>query len=216
MGSIAEVEAARAELAVWHDANNYGLSPLPFGDVNWTYNGDQHVPAPRRLPAIVMGINPGGGNGATKPGMSDSERKWRSNCVRLTGKSASEIVFAELVCIPTRRVADLEAGLTVADGIKASRRLNTAIMEFHRPKVIYQMGFLEGSLASTIMLYGLEQVATVMRSNGEGRLLVHYRTPSGLGWLSIRHFAAFGFSGKDFEDVHTYVAGIENGPVSLP
>ena len=208
MSSLVEIEAARRDLALWHDANNQGLSPLPFGMVNWTYDGDDHAPASTPLPAVVIGINPGDGNGAAKPGMSPSEARWRSNCSMLSGRSPSEIVFTELVSIPTKRVVDLEGGLTVADAVKASARLNTAILAFHSPQVVYQMGFLGGSLAQTVSIYGLEHVSTVMRSQAKGRLLEHYRLPSGLDWLSIRHFAAFGFSGEDFAGVRDYVASL--------
>lgn len=209
MSSLAEIEAASADLAVWHRVNNQGLSPLPFGTVNWTYNGDDHIQAVKPLPAVVIGINPGDGNGATEPGMSRSEARWRSNCSKLSGRRPSEIVFAELVSIPTKRVVDLEGGLTVANAIEASKRVNTAILEFHRPAVTYQMGFLDGGLAAAISIYELEHVSTVARPEAEGRLLVHYRMPSGMNWLSVRHFAAPGFSNEDFAAVHRYVSGSE-------
>lgn len=209
MSSLSEIEAARADLASWHDRHNRGLSPLPFGDVNWTYDGDKHVEAVEPLPAIVMGINPGDGNGAAQPGISSSEVRWRTNCSKLTGRLPSQIVFAELVCIPTKRLIDLEAGATSLEaGIRASVRLNNAIIGYHRLRLVYQMGFLDGSLTSAVQAYGLRLITTKMRSNGEGRLLVHYKTPTDGDWLSIRHFAAPGFSGADFDTIHAYVAEI--------
>lgn len=208
MSSLAEIEAAAAELAVWHEYRRQGLTVLPFGTVNWTYDGDAHVPASERLPAIAMGINPGSGNGATEPRFGPGEAKWRTNCVKLTGVQASQIVFAELVSISTRSLADLEGGLNVEEGIGASARLNTAIIDYHQPEAVYQLGFLVGSLEPAIRIYGLKQLNVVPRPGGDGRLLVHYKMLSGVNWLSIRHFAAPGFSNEDFAAVRRYVASL--------
>lgn len=210
MASLVEIEAARAALAIWHEARRGGLSPLPFGEVNWTYDGDRHVPADVPLGAVVVGINPGDGNGAQQRGMSRSERTWRTRCVRLIQRPAEQIVFAELISIPTKRVADLGGGsASISEAIEASHALNKGIIAFHRPFAVYQPGLLTGDLSSVVEIYGLELQAEKPRSTKGGRLLSHYRMPSGVHWISFRHFASPGFSNDDRAEIQNYVTQLK-------
>ncbi|MEI9903717.1 MAG: hypothetical protein WDN06_06805 [Asticcacaulis sp.] len=203
--TLEDIAAAEAELSLWYQRHAMELSCLPFGEVNWTYDGDAHVKATTPLKTIVMGINPGDGNGAKTSGISPSERTWRTRCVKLTGRSPSEIEFSELVSIPTKKIATLkDASFTIETALEASRRTNEAIIAFHKPKVIYQPGFLTGYLTSVPNLYNLKEKDRRPRANGKGTLLTAYETPGGIPWF--RHFAAFGFSKRDMEDIQTYVS----------
>ncbi len=183
---------------------------FPAGDGNWTYgstadDADLHVEAATPLDSIVMGINPGDGNGTKVPRITPSEKAWRTRCANLTNSNAHQIVFAELIYDSTH---DLNALKAHPAGIRAlmleSRDLNLAIIDFHRPKVVFQPGITPLFLDLAVELYGLTAIQTVNRTGESGILLKSYRMADGTPWIAFRHFAGFGFRDKDREDIQEY------------
>jgi len=188
---------------------------VPIGDVNWTYGvdggRDTHLPATKKADVIMMGLNPGAGNGVAKGEMSKSERSWRTRCEKLTGRSGDQIVFAELIHESTLNERELSAkyGGDLRPVFTKAAEINLAVIAFHRPNIIYQMGIN----APISDLYGLSPAGeTVMRPlHPNEPLLRPFKMEDGAAWLSIRHLSAFGFSIKDRDEIRAYAARISGG-----
>ena len=178
------------------------LSPLGVGDSNWTYAGDDHVEASTALPVVFMGINAGSGNHATTRGMTRSEETWRTRCARLSKTAPHRIVFAELIAVPTHTVGDLDAIGSAAELMRRSAGLNAAVLAHHDPQIVFQAGLSGQHVELARELYELEPAGEGRRRSKPSQLLFQsYRRPGGKPWIVFRHFAAFGFSTDDAEDV---------------
>ncbi len=208
MSSLSEIDEAHSALEQFYGRTKGELeinNGLTLGISNWTYGAgtdrDLHLPAPQGLPVVFMGFNPGGGDGAQKPGMTRSERTWRTRCSRLAKAHPNEIVFAELISIPTQRASDLPSD-RIEELMGASVRLNSAIISFHKPKVIFQTGLDAATVAMVERLYGLRHEKSIARQTQTSQALGHvYRMANGTPWIIFRHFASYGFSSLDRETI---------------
>ncbi len=84
----------------------------------------------------------------------------------------------------------------------ASVRLNSAIISFHKPKVIFQTGLDAATVAMVERLYGLRHEKSIARQTQTSQALGHvYRMANGTPWIIFRHFASYGFSSLDRETI---------------
>lgn len=206
---LEDIRLAHERLDIWYKARvGASSNTLPLGLTNWTYDGDQHVPAIEKRDVIFMGFNAGGGEGSVVPKVGRSERNWRTRCSRLSNKAAHEIVFTELISVPTHNQALLQLNEASArEMMRASAELNQAIIAYHSPSIVYQTGLTQWHLDAVEDIYGLKKRNSRFRLNHPGhRLLVHYDLPDGTPWIAIKHFASPGFSKEDRGEIQVYVS----------
>ena len=211
MSSIREIAEAHGKLEELYKAFRTDLKiddKLELGTPNWTYGvgteKDDHLEAPKGRPVVFMGFNPGGGNGAKITQVSPSERTWRTRCSRLAGAQPSDIVFTELICVATRKAAELPRG-RLEEFMSASVPLNLAIIRFHAPKVVFQTGLDAKILGLVKALYGLQHGSRIVRKTATDQTLGYsYRMDDGTPWIVFRHFASHGFSGDDRRAIQEY------------
>jgi len=215
LSSIQEITKAHGKLKEQYKAFREILKvddQLELGSPNWTYgvgaDKDLHLDAPKGLPVVFMGFNPGGGNGSKITQISRSERTWRTRCSRLANAQPHEIVFTELVCVATRKAAELPAD-KLEDFMSASVSLNSAIVKFHSPKVVFQTGLDTKILNLVTRLYSLSFEARILRKTHDNQTLGYsYRMEDGTPWIVFRHFASHGFSGEDRKAIQEHAAGL--------
>jgi hypothetical protein len=83
--------------------------------------------------------------------------------------------------------------------------LNRVMIDFHRPKIIFQPGL--GWSGDAVKYYDLRHRGTVRRTEKSGRLLEHYETPDGIPWLTTAHWTSSrGFSKRDQDDIKAYAS----------
>jgi len=211
LSSIQEITEAHGKLEEHYKAFRKTLEiddQLELGSPNWTYgvgvDKDLHLDAPKGLPVVFIGFNPGGGNGAKTQQVSRSERAWRTRCSLLANAQPHEIVFTELVCVATRKAAELPAD-KLEEFMSASVPLNSAIIKFHSPEVVFQTGLDAKVLDLVTRLYGLSFEARIPRNTHENQTLGYsYRMEDGTPWIVFRHFASHGFSGEDRKTIQEH------------
>ena len=210
MGTLADIEAARRRLADWHGSDAKAKDCV-LGRVNWTYRGDERVEAIDRLPVVVMGFNAGAGNGATATRLSPGEKRWRTNCSKIAAGIGDEpnqgrFVLAELIPLASFNERELvERYGRLERAFQAGADVNTAVIAYHEPKVIFQTGINPGHLAIVEPLYGLTFKAAVSRPGHPSHtLLRHYEMPDGRPWLATMHFATVGFSTIDMDAIRRF------------
>jgi hypothetical protein len=181
-------------------------------DVNWTYDGHQHVEAVDPLPVIVMGFNNGDGNGATPTRLSGSELRRRTQSNKLAagfgdGQNQGRYVLAELIPLHSLTKGELKKkyGGDLEPAFAAGADMNRAVIAHHRPKIIFQAGITGTDLAIVSQLYGLTFVDSSTRPNHPTHTLLKlYLMADGTPWLAFRHFASYGFSDRDLEAIRDY------------
>jgi hypothetical protein len=210
VSTLADIDAARLRLAEWHQSDEKAKH-LPLGEVNWTYEGDRHVEAIDRFPAIIMGFNAGSGNGATSTRPSRSEVNWRTKCTKLAaefgdGSNRGRFVLAELILLGSFNQRELYASYgDLEPAFTAGADINLAVIAYHQPRIIFQTGINDRDLTIVARLYGLTFIGSQSRPDHPSHtLLRHYEMEGGTPWLAVMHFARMGFSNKDMEAIQAY------------
>ena len=149
MTSLADISAALTNLEKWRDCAPRTRNE-ELARVNWTYDGDKHVEAEQGLDVILMGFNPGAGRGATPTKLAPGEKRYRTYCQKLSEGLGKGFVMAELVPMSTQNEAELQSRFgNLDDLICAGAPVNMAVIKYHKPKVVFQIGL--GHLGSGLI-----------------------------------------------------------------
>lgn len=208
MTTLGDIDVAYAKLKEWRDSDPETRSEK-LASINWTYDGDKHIEATEHHDLIVMGFNPGAGNGATAEKLSPGEKRWRTNCERISAGLFDGFVLAELIPISSSSQFVLERGFGKFDQlICAGAPVNISVIKYHKPRLILQVGI--GSLNSIMKYYSLADLNIDVRRPFRACeiLLRHLQMEDGTPWIAIRHFNSHGFSTDDRLKVREYLNGI--------
>ena len=186
-------------------------------DVGWYYDDDKHVPAVERQSVIMMGFNPGAGIGATETKLSASEKAWRTRSNGLASGLTPRLVYAELIAESSRDIRTLRStNRSLVDALALAASSCRRVIAYHKPDLILQAGLDTTAMADVKRLYDLEFVTEKARpANSRHVLFRHYLTPTGVNWISFRHFAAPGFSQNDRDAIRGYATQLRHGKRSI-
>lgn len=208
MVTYADIRAAHDEIRAFR-ASDSSLATCSSGySFNWTLIDGRPVDAAEPVDVIIMGMNPGE-DAKQESGFSKrSATRWETDCQSFAKAVGGRWAVSEMIFWSSHDIAQLMARVGVtARYLEFCARHNLTMINFHRPKVIFQPGLTWAPLASTY--YNLRHQNTVKRPEKSGRLLEHYVTPEGVPWLSTLHWTAFpGLTNDDRNAMKSYAAGL--------
>jgi hypothetical protein len=161
--------------------------------------------------AIIMGMNPGE-DPSREDGVSPlSAGNWERLCQYFSDAVGGRWATSEMFFWSSHDLGALKTRVgDFSQYLEFCADLNLRMIDFHRPKLVYQPGFGWG--ADAVKYYGLRHVRSVELARKPGRLLEHYEMPDGTPWLNTAHWTgAFGFSNADRDDIKAYAAALVSG-----
>jgi hypothetical protein len=173
---------------------------------NLAYVNGSPTNAEGPIDAIIMGMNPGESPERPSGVSKKSEENWKRHCQDFADAVGGRWATSELFFWSSHDLGVLKGRVgEFGPYLEFCADLNRVMIDFHRPKVIFQPGLGWGRDA--VEHYALRHVTTVKSPRRRGRLLEHYEMPDGTAWLNTAHWtASFGFSGQDKSDIKAYAA----------
>jgi len=168
---------------------------------NLEYSTGQPALATTPVDVLIVGMNPGEAPERTEGYSKTSERRWLERCQFFADSAGGTWATTELIFWSSKNLNVLKDRVgDLAPYLAWCANINSALIAFHQPKLIFQPGLGWSSYA--IAHYGLTHRRRYQRTDGVKTLIDHYEMPDGTPWLCTPHWtAAFGFSRSDRESI---------------